>query len=171
MSMFVLLTAWLYQKGSAESRDPDAEEPVDNDPRLSRHDPRSPWPVRKGGLVLWLYSHSLSITFLLIFLASFWIHVVKGAEKYSEEQRQHGQPPVTAVQYLGTSQLWFESMENWQSEFLSLLAMVVLTIHLREKGSPESKPVAAPHAVSGEDEPKLIPVPANEDREPVAQPA
>jgi hypothetical protein len=171
MSMFVLLTAWLYQKGSAESKDPDGDEPVDNDPRLSRHDPEAPWPVRKGGAVLWLYSHSLSIAFLLIFLASFWIHVLKGAEEYSQNQREHGQSPVTAVQYLGTSQFWFESMQNWQSEFLSLLGMVVLTIHLREKGSPESKPVAAPHWENGEDEPKRVPVPVNDAHEPVAQPA
>ena len=171
MSMFVLLTAWLYQKGSAESKDPDGDEPVDNDPRLSRHDPKAPWPVRKGGAVLWLYSHSLSLAFLLAFLASFWIHAAGGAREHSEEQREHGEPPVTTMQYLATSQFWFESMQNWQSEFLSLLAMVVLTIHLREKGSPESKPVAAPHGESGEDEPKLVPVPVNGEHEPVAQPA
>ena len=171
MSMFVLLTAWLYQKGSAESKDPDGEEPVDNDPRLSRHDPDAPWPVRRGGWVLWLYSHSLSIAFLVMFLASFWIHAAKGAQEYSEDQRQHGRPPVTAMQYMATSRFWFESLQNWQSEFLSLLAMVVLSIYLREKGSPESKPVAAPHSVNGEDEPKLVPVPVNAAQEPVAQPA
>jgi hypothetical protein len=169
MSMFVLLTAWLYQKGSAESKDPDGDEAVDNDPRLSRHDPKAPWPVRRGGWVMWVYSHSLSIAFLLMFLVSFAIHAAKGAEVYSEEQRQHGQSPVTAVQYLGTSKFWFESMQNWQSEFLSLLAMVVLTVHLREKGSPESKPVAAPHGENGEDEPKRVPVPVNDAHEPVAQ--
>src|SRR5215204_3709866 len=71
MGMFVVLTACLYQKGSAESKDPDEEhDPVDHDPRLSRHDPAAPWPVRKGGLALWLYSNSLSIVFLVLFLAS-----------------------------------------------------------------------------------------------------
>ena len=171
MSMFVLLTAWLYQKGSAESKDPEGDEAVDNDPRLSRHDPDAPWPVRRGGWVLWLYSHSLSLTFLALFLASFAIHAAGGAREYSQDQRQHGQPEVTTLQYMGTSRFWFESMQNWQSEFLSLLAMVVLTVFLWERGSPESKPVASPHWDSGEDDPKLIPVPVDGSRRPVAQPA
>ena len=170
MAMFVWLTAKLYQKGSAESKDPDAEDAVDNDPRLSRHDPKAPSPVRKGGAALWLYSHSLSLTFLALFLISFAIHAVGGAVEYSEDQRVHGQPEVTVLQYMGTSRFWFESMQNWQSEFLSLLAMVVLSIFLREKGSPESKPVAAPHWEHGEDEPKLVPVPVNPRNEPVAAP-
>ena len=169
MAMFLLLTAKLYQKGSAESKDPDSEEPVDNDPRLSRHDPRAPGPVRKGGAALWLYSHSMSITFLVLFFASFFVHAVGGAEEYNQDQQAHGQPMGTVMQYMGTSRFWFESLQNWQSEFLSLLAMVVLSIWLREKGSPESKPVAAPHWESGEDAPKLVPVPVDTRREPVPQ--
>jgi uncharacterized protein DUF6766 len=171
MAMFVLFTAWLFQKGSAESKDPDGDGAVDNDPRLSRHDPKAPWPVRRGGWVLWLYSHSLSLTFLALFLMSFAIHAVGGAAEYNQDQRQHGQPPVTTLRYMGTSKFWFESMQNWQSEFLSLLAMVFLSIYLREKGSPESKPVAVPHWENGEDTPKLIPVTVDEAEEPVAQPA
>ena len=171
MAMFVLLTAWLFQRGSAESKDPDGEEAVDNDPRLSRHDPNAPWPVRKGGAALWLYSHSLSIAFLLMFFVSFAIHAAKGAEEYSDDQREHGQPPVTVMQYMGSSRFWFESLQNWQSEFLSLLAMVVLSIYLREKGSPESKPVAAPHSEHGEETPRLVPVPVNPEHQPVAHPA
>ena len=160
MAMFVVLTACLYQKGSAESKDPDEEhDPVDNDPNLSRDDPKAPWPVRKGGLVLWLYSNSLSIVFLALFLASFAVHAAKGAEDYNDEQRLHGQAGVTAVQYMGTSRFWFESFQNWQSEFLSLLAMVVFTIFLRQRGSPESKPVAAPHSDTGEEEPARVEVP------------
>ena len=170
MAMFVWLTAKLYQKGSAESKDPDGEDSVDNDPRLSRHDPKAPSPVRKGGAALWLYSHSLSLTFLVLFLISFAIHAVGGAVEYSEDQRTHGQPEVTVLQYMGTSRFWFESMQNWQSEFLSLLAMVVLSIFLREKGSPESKPVAAPHWEHGEEEPKLVPVPVDLRNQPVAAP-
>lgn len=161
MAMFVLLTAWLYQKGSAESKDPDGYDPVDNDPRLSIHDPKAPGPVRRGGWALWLYSHSLSLTFAALFLASFVIHAIGGAVEYNDEQREHGQAQVTVLGYIGTSRFWFESLQNWQSEFLSLLAMVVLSIFLREKGSAESKPVAAPHTGHGEDEPKLVPVPVS----------
>ena len=150
MGAFVLLTVWLRQKGSAESKDPDADDdPSDNDPALSSHDPKAPWPVRRGGFVLWLYSHSLSLTFLVLFLISFAIHAVGGAVEYSDDQRAHGQPEVTVLQYMGTSRFWFESLQNWQSEFLSLFAMVVLSIFLREKGSAESKPVDAPHHETG----------------------
>ena len=159
MAMFVVLTAWLFQKGSAESKDPDGDDPVDNDPRLSRHDPKAPWPVRKGGAMLWLYSHSLSLTFLLLFLISFGVHAIGGAVEYNEDQRAHQQPEATVMQYMGTSRFWFESLQNWQSEFLSLLAMVFLSIYLREHGSAESKPVATPHGECGGDEPKLVPVP------------
>ena len=153
MAMFVVLTAMLYQKGSAESKDPDEEsDPVDEDPRLRRNDPLAPWPVRRGGpLVLWLYSNSLSIVFAGLFLASFAVHSVKGAEEYNDDQREHGKPAATVLQYMGSSRFWFESFQNWQSEFLSLWAMVYFTIYLRQRGSPESKPVAASHLENEEE--------------------
>jgi len=146
MGMFVLLTAWLRQKGSSESKDPYKEEEVDKDPAESKHDPDAPWPVRRGGAWLWVYSNSLSLTFFLLFLFSFLLHAAGGAREYTQDQLAHGQPPVTMMQYMGTGKFWHESLQNWQSEFLSLAAMVILTIWLRQKGSPESKPVAAPHA-------------------------
>jgi hypothetical protein len=171
MAMFVVLTACLYQKGSAESKDPDEDDAVDNDPRLSRHDPRAPWPVRKGGVALWLYSNSLSIAFVAMFLASFIVHGVKGAEEYNDDQREHGKPEASTVQYMSSSRFWFESFQNWQSEFLSLLAMVYLTIYLRQHGSPESKPVATPHDDHGDDEPRRVPVPVDAHGDALANPA
>ena len=78
MGLYVLLTAFLYQKGSAESKDPEAEDPVDADPRESWHRPDAPWPVRRGGLALKLYENSLSVTFLALFLFSFAMHAVGG---------------------------------------------------------------------------------------------
>ena len=135
------------------------------DPNLSRNDPDAPWPVRKGGFVLWLYSNSLSIIFVILFLASFAIHAAKGAEDYNEGQLQHGQPAVTAVQYMGTSRFWFESFQNWQSEFLSLAAMVVLTVFLRQWGSAESKPVATPHSGGAHDPPAGWEKPEQPDEE------
>lgn len=149
MFAYVLLTVSLYQKGSAESKKLDEEEPVDRDPRTSRA-PDAPWPVRKGGLVLRLYEYSLSLAFLLLFLVSFLLHGISGARDYNEEQRAHGGEPVPTMAYLGTSRFWFESFQNWQSEFLSIGAMVVLSIFLRQRGSPESKPVDAPHSQTGE---------------------
>jgi hypothetical protein len=152
MFAFVLLTAFLYQKGSAESKKPDEEEAVDRDPRLSQDKPDAPWPVRRGGLVLKLYENSLALSFLLLFLVSFYLHAVGGAGEYNQDQEEHGgSERVTAFGYMATSRFWFESFQNWQSEFLSLAAMVVFTIWLRQRGSPESKPVDAPHSQTGTD--------------------
>jgi hypothetical protein len=150
MFAFLVLTACLYQKGSAESRDPDEEEPVDRDPRQSRNKKDAPWPVRKGGIVLTLYERSLSLAFLLLFIASFLLHAMSGAEEYNQHQLEHGNPTrVSMLQYMGTSRFWFESFQNWQSEFMAVAAMVVFSIFLRQKGSPESKPVDAPHSQTG----------------------
>ena len=152
MFAFVVLTAFLFQKGSAESKKLDEEEPVDRDPRKSRNKKDAPWPVRKGGWVLRLYEHSLSLVFLFLFLASFTLHAVSGAREYNESQREHGQyEQVTTLEFMGTSQFWFESLQNWQSEFLAVGAMVVLSIFLRQRGSPESKPVESPHTETGGD--------------------
>lgn len=150
MFAFIVLTACLYQKGSAESKDPDKKEPVDRDPRLSRNKKDAPWPVRRGGFVLTLYEYSLSLAFLLLFLISFYLHAVGGARDYNEEQAAHGiTEHLSAFGYMETSRFWFESFQNWQSEFLAVGAMVLLTIWLRQRGSPESKPVDAPHDETG----------------------
>lgn len=146
---YVIFTAFLFQKGSAESKKLDEEEPVDRDPRRSRDRPDAPGPVRRGGLALRLYEHSLSLAFLLLFLLSFAVHAIGGAGEYSAEQLAHGQAAVSAIDYLGTSRFWFESLQNWQSEFLALAAMVILSIFLRQRASPQSKPVDAPHSETG----------------------
>ena len=150
MFFFIVLTVFLYQKGSAESKDPDKTEDVDRDPRKSRNKKDAPWPVRKGGWVLKIYEHSLSLAFLLLFLGSFFLHAVGGAGEYNADQAEHGQPDrVTTVAYMQTSQFWFESLQNWQSEFLAVGSMVILTVFLRERGSKESKPVDMPHHETG----------------------
>jgi len=150
MFFFIVLTVFLYQKGSAESKDPNKKEEVDRDPRKSRNKKDAPWPVRKGGVILRIYEHSLALAFLLLFLGSFFLHAVGGAGEYNEGQREHGQPErVTTLAYMATSRFWFESLQNWQSEFLAVGSMVVLTIFLRERGSKESKPVDAAHDETG----------------------
>jgi hypothetical protein len=146
---YVILTAFLYQKGSSESKKLGAPEPVDRDPRHSRRK-NAPWPVRRGGFVLKLYENSLSLAFLLFFLISIAMHAVSGASVYNEEQMEHGQPEqLSVLQYAGTSRFWFESFQNWQSEFLAIAAMVILSIFLRQRGSPESKPVDSPRDQTG----------------------
>ncbi|HYJ89539.1 MAG TPA: DUF6766 family protein [Pyrinomonadaceae bacterium] len=152
MFFFVVLTVFLYQKGSAESKKPDEKEPVDRDPRKSRNKKSAPWPVRKGGIALTIYEHSLSLAFFLLFAISFLLHAAGGAGEYNAEQKEHGQTEqVSMIGYMGTSRFWFESLQNWQSEFLAVGSMVVLTIFLREKGSKESKPVDAPHSQTGDE--------------------
>ena len=144
MAFYVLLTIYLYQIGSSESKRPDMLELVDLDPRESPQKERAPWPVRKGGLLLLLYENSLSLAFAFLFLASLTLHATTGVVHYNEEREAHGEPPVSTLDYASSSQFWFESFQNWQSEFLSLAAMVGFTIFLRQRGSPESKPVDAP---------------------------
>jgi hypothetical protein len=149
MAAYVLLTIGLFQKGSSESKDPDKQEAVDRDPRESRRRKSVPGPVRKGGLALWVYERSLSLAFILLFLVSIALHAWGGAMLHNEERVEHGELPVSIAEYVGSSKFWFESFQNWQSEFLALLAMVVLSIFLRQRGSPESKPVDAPHGETG----------------------
>ena len=145
---YVLLTAFFRQKGSPESKKVDGEEAVDAD-AATQVTSRSPWPVRRGGAWLRLYSHSLSMAFAALFLVSIVLHAVGGARDYSDEQEVHGEQRVTVAQYVRTSRFWFESFQNWQSEFLAVGLLVVLGVFLREQGSPESKPVAAPHSETG----------------------
>jgi hypothetical protein len=151
MAAFVVLTAFLYQKGSAESRKPGAVD--ESDVRLLPDDvpDDAPWPVRRGGLILKLYENSLAIAFVVLFLLSALLHAAGGAEEYNQEFFDHGGAGqrLNAFTYMATSRFWFESFQNWQSEFLSVLAMVVLSIFLRQRSSPESKPVHAPHSQTG----------------------
>jgi hypothetical protein len=150
MGMYVLLTAYLFQKGSPESKKLDEAEKVDKDPKKSRPKKNAPWPVRQGGLVLKVYENSLCLALLLLFLASFVLHAAGGAREYSREELLHGGQTVSTLQYIGTARFWHESFQNWQSEFLSVGVLIVLSIFLRQKGSPESKPVDAPHSQTGE---------------------
>ena len=147
MAMYVLLTVFLYQRGSAESKDPDKKEPVDRKPSPSRKG--APRVVQHGGLALKLYQNSLGLAFAILFLVSFALHAAGGAGEYSEEQLQHGGDAVGMLEYMATARFWFESFQNWQSEFLAVGSMVVLSVFLRQHGSPESKPVDAPHDQTG----------------------
>lgn len=148
MTLYVILTVFLFQKGSSESKDPEQKEEVDRKP-----DPRrrgAPGPVRRGGFALAMYKNSLSLALLALFLVSFVLHAVGGAGQYNEERSVHGgAAPIGAIEYMGTARFWFESFQNWQSEFLAVLAIVVLSIYLRQQGSPESKPVDAAHDETG----------------------
>ncbi len=141
MGLFVLLAVWLRQKGSAESKKLYEEEEVDRDGDPSKQD--APWPVHRGGWILKLYRNSLAIAFFVLFALSMLLHAKGGAEEVSIEKLQHGEQPVGMWKFMTTSDFWFQSFQNWQSEFVSIVAIVGFTIFLRQKGSPQSKPVDA----------------------------
>ena len=146
MAAYVVLTAFLIQRGSSESKRPGARSDFDRDPRKADLRKNVPGPVRRGGLWLRVYENSLFLVFLLLFLTSLALHAVTGARAFSSEQREHGGQPVSAVEYVQTSQFWYESFQNWQSEFLAVGSIVLFSVWLRQRGSPESKPVDAPHS-------------------------
>jgi hypothetical protein len=148
MGAYVVLTALLIQKGSPESKNPDSNE-SDEDPRARRDDPEAPGPVRRGGLALAVYEHSLSIALFTLFLVSFVLHALGGHAEFNQQQLEHGAAPVSLWSFVTSSQFWFQSMQNSQSEFLAVGTLAVLGIYLSQRGSPESKPVAAPHAQTG----------------------
>lgn len=143
MFIYVVLTAHLFQRGSAESRDPAA--PPERRPVTAA----SPWPVRRGGWWRRLYNHSLSLALALLFLVSFVWHARSSFALENEERARHGLPAVGFGEHFAGAKFWFESFQNWQSEFLAIGSMVVLSIFLREKDSPESKPVEAAHHETG----------------------
>jgi hypothetical protein len=135
MGFYVVLTIFLYQKGSAESKDPD--------------DPHKAEGEASQVNASWIYRNSLSLAFLALFVMSFAIHVTGGLIVENEKMQELGQPQETLADYLSGSHFWFESFQNWQSEFLAVLSIVTLTIFLRQKNSPESKAVGDPNSKNG----------------------
>lgn len=141
MGVYVVLTIWLRQKGSPESKKLTGDEDVDKQPDPSK--PDAPWPVRRGGGWLWLYKNSLSFAFFGLFFGAVYLHARGGMLVYNIEQAHQDQPLVTVWGYMHTSRFWFESFQNWQSEFVSIFSLVSLSIFLRQQSSPQSKPVDA----------------------------
>ncbi len=142
MMLYILLTVSLRQKGSSESKSLTEQEDVDKEPEPH---PDAPWAVRKGGIWLKIYKHSLSLAFGVLFLISFVLHFYGSYKDFNSEQMIKNQPAVGVSDYFFESRFWFESFQNWQSEFLAVASIVLLSIWLREKGSPESKPVDMAH--------------------------
>ncbi|GAA1404069.1 DUF6766 family protein [Catellatospora coxensis] len=148
MGAYVLLTAYLVQRGSAESKQPEEKDRPDDDPAGATGE--SPRASRGHGPAQFLYRNSLALVLFGFFALSFVSHLIGGAAEYNEQQALTGRPPVSTLEFLGSSDFWFQSMQNWQSEFLAVGALIVLSIFLRQHGSPESKPVTAPHRQTGE---------------------
>ena len=141
MSVYVILTAMLFQRGSAESRDPDDPDRPDDELPAELY--------RRHPILSWLYSNALGLVLAALFVASFFLHWWASYVAANEEAARHGGEQLSFGTYILDAQLWFESFQNWQSEFLSTAVLVVLSIFLRHQGSPESKPIAASNAETG----------------------
>ncbi|MEV4282762.1 DUF6766 family protein [Actinoplanes xinjiangensis] len=149
--LYIILTVWLVQRGSPESKKPGEEgRGSDEKQKVGAYaTDESPSWARAGGLRRSLLSNSLGLVMGLLFVASWLTQSIAGAAAYNEEQLRDLQEPVTWAQYLTEPDFWNRTLQNWQSELLAVASMVILSIYLRQRGSPESKPVGSPHAATG----------------------
>jgi hypothetical protein len=145
-ALFALATVWLLQKGSPESKELDqAGLESDKEQKVGKHATEdSPRWARFGDLRTTLYSNSLIIVMALVFLASWFAQSVTGWSEFNDQQNEHGESAVSWLSYIGSSDFWEATFQNWQSEFLAVGSFAVLAVYLRQRGSPESKPVGAP---------------------------
>jgi hypothetical protein len=150
-TLFIFATVWLLQRGSPESKEPDkVGTESDKDQMIGEYaTERSPRWARARGLRLWLYSNSLVLVMGAIWVASWLGQSVTGRVVYNADQLDHQEAAVSWARYVTTSDFWNRTLQNWQSEFLAVGSMAVLAIYLRQRGSPESKPVGAPHDSTG----------------------
>ena len=150
-TLYLVGTVWLLQKGSPESKPLDkAGGESDEEQKIGEHATAdSPLWARVGGLRTRLYSNSLLIVMGAIFVLSWLGQSITGRVAYNAEQLDHQQAAIGWLQYVATPDFWNRTLQNWQSEFLAIGSMAVLAIYLRQRGSPESKPVGTPHSVTG----------------------
>ncbi|MCK2220049.1 hypothetical protein MF672_040575 [Actinomadura sp. ATCC 31491] len=149
--LYIVLTVWLVQKGSTESKAvEDAGAESDKEQQVGAHaEADSPAWAKARGLRLWMFSNSLGLVMGLIWVLSWLAQSVAGQSAYNAERLGDLRDPVSWGAYVTSPEFWNRSLQNWQSELLAVLSMVVLSIYLRQRGSPESKPVGAPHAATG----------------------
>lgn len=148
--LFILATIWFIQRGSPESKKPGDEGlGTDADQLVGPHArPDSPRWARARGIRLWIYSNSLLVMMGAIFLLSWFAQSLAGHVVTNEQNALHGLPPETWLDYATSAEFWNRTLQNWQSEFLAVGAMVAFSIYLRQRGSSESKPVGVPHHTS-----------------------
>ena len=151
--LFILATIWLIQRGSPESKVPgDQGVGTDEEQLVGAHArPDSPAWAQGRGIRLWVYSNSLLLVMGAIFLFSWLAQSLGGMVVANEQNLQHGMPALTWLEYVASPEFWNRTLQNWQSEFLAVGAMVAFAIYLRQRGSSESKPVGLPHTVSAQE--------------------
>jgi hypothetical protein len=150
--LFIFATVWLIQRGSPESKTPDEIGPEsDEKQQLGEHThPQSPEWAKVGGWRTAVFSRSLGLVMAGLFVLSWLAQSVGGVVTYNSDQLSNQEDPVSWLEYLGSADFWNRTLQNWQSEFLAIGSMVVLSIYLRQRGSPESKPVGSPHVATDE---------------------
>ena len=150
-TLYILLTVWFIQRGSPESKEPGEEGgESDEDEQLGRHaSASSPGLARASGFPRAFYSNSLVILMAFIWICSWLGQSLAGWTEYSGQRIEHLQRPLSWTGYLGSPDFWERTLQNWQSEFLAVGSMAILSVYLRQRGSPESKPVGAPHDATG----------------------
>jgi hypothetical protein len=149
--LFMLATVWFIQRGSPESKLP-GEEGTESARRqqIGRWaGVDAPVAARAGGIRTAVYSNSLLIVMAIVFLGSWFAQSVTGWEDFNAQQAAHGEATISWLGYLGSAEFWEATLQNWQSEFLAVGSFVAFTIYLRQRGSPESKPVGASHSATG----------------------
>ncbi|GGP56490.1 hypothetical protein GCM10010278_36890 [Streptomyces melanogenes] len=150
-SLYIMGTVWLVQRGSPESKSLDKVGTESDEEQLvatyARFD--SPRWAAAGGWRRAVYSRSLGLVMSLIFVLSWLAQSVTGTIAFNEEQLRQLQDPVGWPVYVTSAEFWNRTLQNWQSELLAVTAMVILSVYLRQRGSPESKPVGAAHAATG----------------------
>jgi hypothetical protein len=150
--LYVFATVWLVQRGSAESKKVD-EAGLESDEQqrmgASAKKDSPPW-VRAAGWRSTVFSRSLGLLMGGLFLLTWGSSSVAGWAAFNAEQLGSHEDPVSWLGYLGQADFWNRTMQNWQSEMLAVGSMAIFTVYLRQRGSPESKPVGAPHAVTGQ---------------------
>jgi hypothetical protein len=150
--LYILATVWLVQKGSSESKDPgDEGTDSDREQRIGRHaNVDSPAWARFGGWRTAVFSRSLGLLMGALFLLTWAASAIAGWAAFNSQQLGQRQDPVTFVGYLGEADFWNRSFQNWQSEMLAVGSMAIFAVYLRQRGSPESKPVGVAHADTGQ---------------------
>lgn len=149
--LYIFATVWLVQRGSSESKELDkVGRESDEDQKVGEYTPTdAPRWARAGGLRLAVYSRSLGLAMAAIFLLSWLAQSIAGRAAYNGQQLSQREDPVSWTGYMTSPDFWNRSLQNWQSEFLAVAAMAALSIYLRQRGSPESKPVGSPHTATG----------------------
>ena len=149
-SLYIFGTIYLIQRGSAESKEPGmGGRESDEDQLVGEHaKPESPRWARVSGTRLFIYSNSLLLLMTAIFIGTWFADSACGWSAFNQNQITHHQSTVSYWSYLGASDFWQSTLQNWQSEFLAIGSMAIFSVYLRQRGSPESKPVGMPHHVT-----------------------